>query len=184
LADDSDGGGLDEVLKTLLYQETMMKTISYRPIGIIHTPFKSRTGTPIQPIGGMEVKAEVEIFPEFSDGVADLDGFSHLILLYHFHLSTTYKLKVKPFLDQALHGVFATRAPARPNPIGISVVRLMRIDHQTLHVQDIDIIDRTPLLDIKPFVPAFDLRDVTRVGWLENKTGNAPHLTDDGRFSE
>jgi tRNA-Thr(GGU) m(6)t(6)A37 methyltransferase TsaA len=162
----------------------MMKKISCRPIGIIHSPYKGRTGTPIQPIGGMEVRAEVEIFPEFSDGLADLDGFSHIILLYHFHLSTAYKLKVKPFLDHALHGVFATRAPARPNPIGISVVRLMNIDHQTLHIQDIDIIDGTPLLDIKPFVPAFDLREADRVGWLENKTGNAENLTDDGRFSE
>jgi len=162
----------------------MVKTINYRPIGIIHSPFKSRTGTPIQPIGGIGVKAEAEIFPEFIEGLADLNGFSHIILLYHFHLSRAYKLKVKPFLDHAVHGVFATRAPARPNPIGISVVRLLRIDHQTLYIQDMDIIDQTPLLDIKPFVPDFDMRQVQSIGWLENKVGNAENLTDDGRFTE
>jgi tRNA-Thr(GGU) m(6)t(6)A37 methyltransferase TsaA len=161
-----------------------LKTINYRPIGIIHSPFKSRTGTPIQPIGGIGVKAEVEIFPEFIERLADLDGFSHIILLYHFHLSAASKIKVKPFLDHTVHGVFATRAPARPNPIGISVVRLLRIDHQTLDVQDIDIIDQTFLLDIKPFVPDFDLRKVERIGWLENKAGNAENLEDDGRFTE
>lgn len=161
-----------------------MKTIQYRPIGIIHTPFKSRTGTPIQPLGGIGVKAEVEIFPEFIEGLADLNGFSHLILLYHFHLSTAYKLKVKPFLDHKVHGVFATRAPARPNPIGISVVRLLKIDRRTLYVEDIDIIDQTPLLDIKPFVPDFDQRKVERIGWLEKKVGYAENLKADNRFTE
>ena len=161
-----------------------MKKINYRPIGIIHSPFKSRRGTPIQPIGGTGIKAEVEIFPEFIEGLADLDGFSHIILLYHFHLSTAYQLKVKPFLDHALHGVFATRAPARPNPIGISVVRLMRIKQATLYVQDMDIVDQTPLLDIKPFVPEFDMRTVERVGWLEKKVRNAENLVADSRFTE
>jgi tRNA-Thr(GGU) m(6)t(6)A37 methyltransferase TsaA len=161
-----------------------VKKINYRPIGIIHSPFKCRAGTPIQPIGGIGVKAEVEIFPEFIEGLADLNGFSHIILLYHFHLSTAYKLKVKPFLDHAVRGVFATRAPARPNPIGISVVRLLRIDRETLVVQDIDIIDQTPLLDIKPFVPDFDMRQVDGIGWLQKKVENAQNLTDDGRFTE
>ena len=161
-----------------------MNTITYRPIGIIHSPFKSRTGTPIEYIGGIGVKAQVEIFPEFIGGLADLNGFSHIILLYHFHLSKAYKLKVKPFLDRAVHGVFATRAPARPNSIGISVVRLISVDHHTLYIQDMDIVDQTPLLDIKPFVPDFDMRKVQSIGWLENKVGNAENLTDDGRFAE
>ena len=161
-----------------------MNTITYRPIGIIHLPFKSRTGTPIQSIGGIGVKAEVEIFPEFIGGLADLNGFSHIILLYHFHLSKAYKLKVKPFLDRAVHGVFATRAPARPNSIGISVVRLISVDHHTLYIQDMDIVDQTPLLDIKPFVPHFDVRQIQSIGWLESKVGNAENLTDDGRFAE
>jgi tRNA-Thr(GGU) m(6)t(6)A37 methyltransferase TsaA len=162
----------------------MVKTINYRPIGIIRTPFKSRTGTPIQPIGGKGVKAEVEIFPEFIEGLADLNEFSHIILLYHFHLSSSYQLKVKPFLDHAVHGVFATRAPARPNSIGISIVHLLKIDHQMLYVEDTDIIDQTPLLDIKPFVPEFDLREAQSIGWLENKSGKAEILKDDGRFSK
>jgi tRNA-Thr(GGU) m(6)t(6)A37 methyltransferase TsaA len=168
----------------MMNQEMMVKTINYRPIGIIHSPFKSRMGTPIQSIGGIGVKAEVEISPEFIEGLADLNGFSHIILLYHFHLSKAYKLKVKPFLDHTVHGVFATRAPARPNPIGISVVRLLSIDHQTLYIQDMDIVDQTPLLDIKPFVPHFDVRQVQSIGWLESKVGNAENLTDDGRFAE
>jgi tRNA-Thr(GGU) m(6)t(6)A37 methyltransferase TsaA len=157
---------------------------NYRPIGIIHSPFKSREGTPIQPIGAIGVRAKVEIFPEYVEGLQDLEGFSHIILLYHCHLSQPYKLKVTPFLDDVQRGLFATRAPARPNPIGISVVRLIQIERATLSVQDIDIIDQTPLLDIKPFVPDFDVRPVERVGWLENKSKSADRTIDDGRFIE
>ena len=159
-----------------------MEKFSYQPIGIIHSPFKRREGTPIQPIGGIGVKAEVEIFPEYVEGLQDLEGFSHIILLYHCHLSQTYKLKVKPFLDDVEHGLFATRAPARPNPIGMSVVRLSRIENNTIYVQDVDIIDQTPLLDIKPFVPDFDVRTAKRAGWVEKKAVNAKKVSDDGRF--
>ena len=161
-----------------------MDKFNYRPIGIIHSPFKNREGTPIQPIGGVGVKAEVEIFQEYVRGLQDLEGFSHIILLYHCHLSKAYRLKVKPFLDDVEHGVFATRAPARPNPIGLSVVRLIQIERATLTVQDIDIIDKTPLLDIKPFVPDFDVRKVERIGWLGNKAANAKKIADDGRFRD
>jgi len=157
---------------------------NYRPIGIIHSPFKDREGAPIQPIGGVGVKAQVEIFQEYVEGLQDLEGFSHIILLYHCHLSKAYRLKVKPFLDDVERGVFATRAPARPNPIGLSVVRLIQIERATLTVQDIDIIDKTPLLDIKPFVPDFDSRKVERTGWLGNKAANAKKTADDGRFRE
>ena len=159
-----------------------MNQLSYRPIGIVHSPFKWREGTPIQPSGATGVRATVEILPEYVRGLQDLEGFSHIILLYHFHLSKTYKLKVKPFLDDVERGVFATRAPARPNPIGISVVRLLRIQNATIYIQDIDIIDRTPLLDIKPFVPDFDTRKAVRIGWLAKKAANAEKITDDGRF--
>ena len=161
-----------------------MDTFNYRPIGTIHSPFKDREGTPIQPIGGSGVKAEVEIFPEYVEGLQDLEGFSHIILLYHCHLSKAYRLKVKPFLDDVERGLFATRAPARPNPIGLSVVRLIKIERATLCVQDIDMLDKTPLLDIKPFVPDFDLREVARTGWLENKAANAKKKADDGRFRD
>ena len=161
-----------------------MDKLNYRPIGIIHSPFKGREGTPIQPIGAIGVMAEVEIFPEYVEGLQDLEGFSHIILLYHCHLSRAYKLKVKPFLDDVERGLFATRAPARPNPIGMSLVRLMRIENATLFVQDIDIIDQTPLLDIKPFVTDFDVRKAAKTGWLETKASNAAKISDDGRFGD
>jgi tRNA-Thr(GGU) m(6)t(6)A37 methyltransferase TsaA len=167
-----------------LKPEEIVDKFNYRPIGIIHSPFKDREGAPIQPIGGVGVKAEVEIFQEYAEGLQDLDGFSHIILLYHCHLSKAYRLKVKPFLDDVERGVFATRAPARPNPIGLSVVRLIQIERATLTVQDIDIIDKTPLLDIKPFVPDFDSRKVERTGWLGNKAANAKKTSDDGRFRD
>jgi tRNA-Thr(GGU) m(6)t(6)A37 methyltransferase TsaA len=159
-------------------------TFNYQPIGIIHSPFKGREGTPIQAIGAIGVRAEVEIFAEYVEGLQDLEGFSHIILLYHCHLSQTYKLKVKPFLDDVERGLFATRAPARPNPIGMSLVRLMRIENATIYIQDIDIIDKTPLLDIKPFVPDFDVRKAERTGWLEKKAANAEKISDDGRFGD
>ena len=161
-----------------------MDTFNYQPIGIIHSPFKGREGTPIQAIGAIGVRAEVEIFAEYVEGLQDLEGFSHIILLYHCHLSQTYKLKVKPFLDDVERGLFATRAPARPNPIGMSLVRLMRIENATIYIQDIDIIDKTPLLDIKPFVPDFDVRKAERTGWLEKKAANAEKISDDGRFGD
>jgi tRNA-Thr(GGU) m(6)t(6)A37 methyltransferase TsaA len=164
--------------------EAIVDTFSYRPIGIIHSPFKGRDGTPIQPIGGKGIKAEVKVFPEYLEGLQDLEGFSHIILLYHCHLSKDYRLKVKPFLDDVERGLFATRAPARPNPIGLSVVRLIQVERASLSIQDIDIIDKTPLLDIKPFVPDFDLRKVVRTGWLEKKAANAKKMTDDGRFGD
>ena len=161
-----------------------MNKFSYQPIGIIHSPFKGRKGTPIQPIGAIGVGAEVEIFPEYVEGLQDLDGFSHIILLYHCHLSQTYKLTVKPFLDDVERGLFATRAPARPNPIGMSLVRLIRIENATLFIQDIDIIDQTPLLDIKPFVPDFDVRKAAKTGWLKKKASNAEKISDNGRFGD
>lgn len=161
-----------------------MDTFNYRPIGIIHSPFKRREGMPIQPTGAIGVKAKVEIFAEYAQGLQDLDGFSHIILLYHCHLSRTYKLKVKPFLDDVERGLFATRAPARPNPIGMSLVRLMRIENANIYVENIDIIDQTPLLDIKPFVPDFDVRKAERTGWLENKAASAERMCADGRFMD
>ncbi len=159
-----------------------MKKIEYRQIGIIRTPFKTPSGTPIQPTGAAGVKAKVEIFPEYCQGLADLEGFSHIILLYLFHLSKKFKLKVKPFLDEELRGLFATRAPARPNPVGISVVRLIKVDDAVLYIEDIDVVDKTPLLDIKPYIPEFDIRKVNRTGWMEEKAKTVKEIKDDGRF--
>jgi tRNA-Thr(GGU) m(6)t(6)A37 methyltransferase TsaA len=159
-----------------------MEKISYRPIGVIHSPHKEPQGTPIQPTVAQGVRATVEIFPEFIDGLQDLDGFSHLILLYHFHRVKEARLKVKPFLDDEIHGVFATRAPTRPNPIGLSIVRLIGIVGNILHIEDVDILDGTPLLDIKPYIGKFDHRESERQGWLDENVERLPGKVDDGRF--
>jgi len=160
-----------------------MDPIQYHPIGIIHTPHKTTEGTPIQATGAKGVAGRIEIFPEYTAGLADLAGFSHIHILYHFHLSKKFSLTVKPFLDDQKRGLFATRAPSRPNPIGLSVVRLIRIRENSLEIQDVDVVDGTPLLDIKPYVPAFDIRKVDQFGWIEKKTGEIEEVVDDGRFS-
>ena len=159
-----------------------MQEIRYRPIGVIHSPFKQTKGMPIQPAGARGVAGTVEVIPEYGDGLKDLDGFSHIFLLYHFHLSQGYSLRVKPYLDDSLRGVFATRAPRRPNAIGISVVRLVGIEGCTLHIEDLDIADSTPLLDIKPYVPEFDQREAERTGWLAGKAEKAAEVGADERF--
>ena len=161
-----------------------MEILKYRPIGTIHTPFKGLEGTPIQPVGGSGVKAEIELLPEFVAGLHDLDGFSHIILIYHCHLAQPYRLMVTPFLDDAQRGLFATRAPTRPNPIGLSVVRLIRVANNILYIEDIDIVDNTPLLDIKPFVPEFDVRDADCIGWIGQRAADVRSKVDDGRFGD
>ena len=160
-----------------------MEPIQYQPIGIIHTPHKTTEGTPIQPTGAKGVEGRIEIFPEFTAGLADLAGFSHIFIIYHFHLAKKYSLAVKPFLDDRQRGLFATRAPARPNPIGLSVVRLIAINGGNLQIQDVDVVDSTPLLDIKPYVPEFDVRIADKIGWLGEKTATIEDVMDDGRFS-
>jgi len=159
-----------------------MGEIKYKPIGIIHSPFQQPKGTPIQPTAAKGVDGTVEVFPEYVEGLKDLDGFSHIILIYHFHLSKKFSLKVKPFMDNQIHGVFSTRAPSRPNPIGISIVRLIKIEKNILYIRDVDVIDGTPLLDIKPYVPEFDVRAVDKIGWLEKNVNKLPTSKDDGRF--
>ena len=160
-----------------------MKTlIEYRPIGVIHTPFKNRKGMPIQPAGADGIQGTVKVFQEFSEGLRDLEGFSHIILLYHFHQSTDSPLRVTPFMDSQPRGVFSTRAPKRPNPIGISVVKLVNIEGSNLHVENIDILDETPLLDIKPYVPEFDHYPADRIGWLEKARGGVRQKRSDKRF--
>jgi tRNA-Thr(GGU) m(6)t(6)A37 methyltransferase TsaA len=156
--------------------------ILYQPIGLIHSPFTETTGMPIQPPGASEIEGSIEVFSEFVPGLQDLDGFSHLILLYHFHQVQQTKLTVTPFLDSLPHGVFATRAPTRPNPIGLSVVKLAGIEQNILHVTNIDILDSTPLLDLKPYVPEFDQHPVERVGWLEQAKGRVRSQRSDNRF--
>jgi tRNA-Thr(GGU) m(6)t(6)A37 methyltransferase TsaA len=151
---------------------------------VVRTPFKEPRGTPIQPSAGKDVKGKVEIFEEFAEGLKDLDGFSHIILLFHLHLSKDRPLRVIPYMDDVERGVFSTRAPARPNPIGMSIVRVDKIEGRVIFVRDLDIVDGTPLLDIKPFVPEFGPGDDVRIGWLEKRVSKLPSMRDDGRFED
>ncbi len=160
----------------------MMGDIIYKPIGVIHSDFKQREGMPIQASLSEGSKGWVEVYPEYEAGLKDLEGFSHIILIYHFHLSRGYSLLCRPFLDDEEHGIFAIRAPKRPNPIGISIVRLERIEDSTLYVKDIDIIDGTPLLDIKPYASRFDVRTDTKDGWLKEKLKDTETHDSDDRF--
>ena len=142
-------------------------TISMQPIGVIHSPFKEKSQTPIQS-SRSEATGVVEVFPEYAEGLQDLEGLSHIFLLYVFHESVGYALLAKPFLDDKLHGIFATRYPYRPNRIGLSVVKLVNRKENSLEIQGVDMLDGTPLLDIKPYVPEFDIRTNTRNGWYDS----------------
>ena len=140
------------------------------PIGTIHTPFTEVSGSPVQGAMARTAVGEVQVDPRYEAGLADLDGFSHVVLLFAFHVSEGYKLTVTPYLDPDPRGLFATRAPRRPNPIGMTVVRLLSIHGCTLQVLGVDMLDGTPLLDIKPYVPLFDAPEDVKCGWLD------PHL--------
>jgi tRNA-Thr(GGU) m(6)t(6)A37 methyltransferase TsaA len=159
-----------------------MTGIIFHPIGTVYTPFKEPQGTPIQGAASLEAQGIIDLLPEFQEGLQDLEGFSHLILLYFFHLSPGFSLKVTPFLDEQPRGVFATRAPARPNPIGLSIVRLERVEERRVYIREVDIVDGTPLLDIKPYVPRFDCRAQARSGWIEKNLDKLDRARDDGRF--
>lgn len=159
-----------------------MDAMHYRPIGVIHSPFQEPEGTPIQPSGAAGVKGFVDLEEKYMPGLKDLEGFSHIFLLYHFHLSRGFSLEVVPFLDDLPRGLFSTRAPKRPNPIGLSLVKLNRIQGRTLHIENVDILDGTPLLDIKPYVEQFDSARNTRAGWLAEASRKAAHRRADGRF--
>jgi tRNA-Thr(GGU) m(6)t(6)A37 methyltransferase TsaA len=163
-------------------KKSVAKRIEFKPIGVILTPFKEVDNMPIQTTGAAGIGGTVEVFPEYADGLKDLEGFSHILLLYHFHGTEEAKLTVTPFLDSEPRGVFATRAPTRPNPIGLSVVRLIRVEGATLHVENVDILDGTPLLDIKPYVPDFDHHPADRTGWLERTKSKVREKRSDRRF--
>ena len=157
--------------------------IELKPIGIIHTPFTDPAGMPIQPAGAQGVEGRVEVFEEYSAGLKDLDGFSHIVLLYIFHRSRGFRLQVVPFMDTEPRGLFATRAPKRPNPVGLSVVRLDRIEGGTLHILNVDMLDGTPLIDIKPYVPEFDSHTHVRTGWLEKARKTVKKRQSGDRFA-
>ncbi|HNR12602.1 MAG TPA: tRNA (N6-threonylcarbamoyladenosine(37)-N6)-methyltransferase TrmO [Thermodesulfobacteriota bacterium] len=156
--------------------------ITYNSIGIIHSPFKDSREMPIQSCGASGIQGTVEVLPEYAEGLNDLEGFSHIILMYHFHLVKDMRLTLIPFLDIEPHGVFATRAPTRPNPLGLSVVKLLRREGTILYIENVDIIDGTPLIDIKPYVPEFDNHPAERVGWVEKAKGRVQEKRSDDRF--
>ncbi len=156
--------------------------IEYQPIGFIRSPHHTACGTPIQPSRARGIEGSVEIAEQYVEGLADLDGFSHIILLCHLHKASSFKLKVVPYLDTELRGLFATRAPSRPNPIGLSVVRLLGIEGSTLRIEGVDLLDGTPVLDVKPFVREFDAETEIRCGWLDDVRNR--RAVADGRFEK
>ncbi|MBN2415053.1 tRNA (N6-threonylcarbamoyladenosine(37)-N6)-methyltransferase TrmO [bacterium] len=157
--------------------------IEYRPIGIIHSPYTTISDMPIQPAGADAIRGTVELFSEYAAGISDLDGFSHIILLYHFHRAGPGTLTVIPFLDTVGRGVFATRAPTRPNAIGLSTLRLVSVEGPLITVEGIDILDGTPLLDLKPYIPEFDAVASTKHGWIDTVRKHARSRRSDSRFS-
>jgi tRNA-Thr(GGU) m(6)t(6)A37 methyltransferase TsaA len=150
------------------------------PIGVIRSPFAEPAGTPIQPVYAAGVAGTVEVCEPFVPGLADLEGFERVWLLYWCDRSASPQMRIVPYRDTQERGLFATRAPMRPNPIGLSCVALRRIDGNVLHVEELDILDGTPLLDIKPYVPAFDAFPAARSGWLGEQRSR--RTTADGRF--
>lgn len=139
------------------------------PIGVIHSPFLEKDQVPIQASRSQAIGL-VEVYPDFVDGLQDIEGFSHIILLYAFHRSSGFSLRIKPFLDDQEHGLFTTRYPYRPNPIGLSVVRLRSRQESALTIEGVDVLDGTPLLDIKPYLQDFDVRADVRTGWYETRS--------------
>jgi len=149
----------------------IFKPICYSPIGIIHSPFKGRAGVPFQPWMGKGIEGVIELDPKFRNGLKDLEGFSHIYVLFHMHLIDDYHLHVIPAWDSNEHGLFTTRSPRRPNPIGLSLVRIKRVlfKEAKIEILDVDMIDKSPVLDIKPYIPFFyPPEKEVRVGWFES----------------
>ncbi len=156
--------------------------MTYSPVGVVRSPFTDPAGMPIQSASASGVAGRVELEPEFAAGLRDLDGFSHLWLLCHLHRVRGSSLEVVPFLDAVSHGIFATRSPKRPNPISLSLVRLESIQGTVLHISEIDVLDGTPVLDIKPYVPRFDARQTDRIGWFAARLDRLENTLSDDRF--
>jgi len=156
--------------------------IIFHPIGVIHSPFDKIEDMPIQPAGASGIRGSIEIRPDLTAGLADLEGFSHIIVLYHFHRAGATQLRVTPFLDNTPRGLFSTRAPKRPNPLGLSIVKLTGVEGNILHIENVDMLNGTPVVDIKPYVPDFDRHDADRVGWYEQAKGEVKTHRSDGRF--
>ena len=160
-----------------------METITLSRLGLIHTPFTTLAGMPIQSVGAKGIAGWIELDPRYADGLRDLDGFEYIHLIYHLHQMSEAKLIVMPFLDNTPRGVFATRSPKRPNALGLSVVRLVGVNGTRVDIEDVDMMDGTPLLDIKPYVPAFDVRTTKRIGWFAGKINHIDQIRSDDRFN-
>jgi tRNA-Thr(GGU) m(6)t(6)A37 methyltransferase TsaA len=158
--------------------------IIYQPIGIIYSPFVELSGMPIQPRAAKGARGKVEVFPEYEAALKDLEGFSHIYLIYHFHRNQDYQFVVTPYLDSKARGLFSTRAPKRPNPIGISVVNLISVEANIIEIENVDVLNGTPLLDIKPFIPDFNAQGEIRIGWVEQARNDISKKNSDGRFSD
>ena len=161
----------------------MTPDISFTIIGTVRSPWKTTVGMPVQPTGAKGIQGRIDIFKEFRPGLLDLAGFSRVILIYQFHESNGYDLRIVPFLDTMPHGVFATRAPKRPSQIGLSVVRLLGVDESGIEIEDIDILDGTPVLDIKPYIPDIDSFPDEKTGWLKEPGAMAMSRAD-RRFAD
>ena len=160
-----------------------METIIIHPIGVIRTPHKDIKNMPIQPIAANGIQGQIELLPEYVAGLKDLEGFSHITLIYHFHKIEGYELEVIPFMDTVKRGIFACKAPKRPNAVGLSTVKLLGIEGNIIHIEQVDMLDGTPLIDIKPFFPKYDNRDNVSIGWLEkNKNIPVEKMRADERF--
>jgi tRNA-Thr(GGU) m(6)t(6)A37 methyltransferase TsaA len=157
-----------------------MNNITMKPIGIIHTEFTEKKGIPIQASFGVQHEGTIEIFLEFAEGLKDLEGFSHLHLLTHFNQHDSYDMIVTPYMDETPRGLYATRAPKRPNGIGLSLVELISVDENIIHFRGVDMLDNTPLLDIKPYYTKVDCRPTARCGWLDEV--DKPNTISDDRF--
>lgn len=158
--------------------------IEFSPIGVVHSPFMTIEGMPLQPNSEHAKQGSIEIFLEFAEGLKDIEGFSHLILLYNFHKSKNFHLHVQPFLDSDFRGVFATRAPSRPNQIGLSVVEIEKVEGNIIYLKNIDVLNGTPLLDIKPFIPEFDAPVCIKKGWLGSMLSSHCKTKTDNRFEK
>jgi tRNA-Thr(GGU) m(6)t(6)A37 methyltransferase TsaA len=170
------------VTETLVVDLAAQGAFAYRAIGTLRSPHADIKGMPIQPTGARGVAGHIDILPEFEEGLKDLEGFSHIILLYHLHRVSGHDLIVTPFLDTESHGIFATRSPRRPNPIGLSVLELAGVEGLVVRLGNVDVLDGTPVLDIKPYVPDFDVWPADRTGWFAGKTQGAATCRADERF--
>jgi tRNA-Thr(GGU) m(6)t(6)A37 methyltransferase TsaA len=160
------------------------ETITYQVVGVVRSPWTTLEGMPLQSVAAPDVRGQIEIHPSFVPGLADLKGFSHLHVIAHLHRGAPGGLTVVPFLDDSPRGIFATRSPRHPNPIGISVVRLLAVRGATLDIAGVDLIDGTPVLDLKPYVPAFDTVEAERTGWLERAAQRVHEVRADARFDD